>query len=242
MLVDNSTYDRWQREMRVGIGDIRDMPQRIVSLLERAREAFNADYKALSELNTEAFKRRLLETQRQFERQLDALKSEFDASFQRVQSLPNTVANSFALDAEQTALYSIAITRLQALGAFNGDEQAAEVIRRLKVQRVFERDPVLALATWLEIGNVADANGWEVTQSAIWELEPNLPDAIRAAIAAGRELSIGAARVQLGFAQAYRFLRQFGRERVYVPAWSEADGATAIDPASTRRVNSLQAV
>lgn len=242
MLVDTSTYERWQREMRVAIGDIRDMPQRIVNLLEQARAAFNGVYRINTELNPEAFKQRLSDTQRQFEKQLDALRNEFEQGYERAQALPNMVANSCALTGEQVTLYGIAVMRLQALGAFDNDDRATETVRRLKAQGVFERDSIMALATWLEIGNVADVNGWEGTQSVIWELEPNLPDAIRAAIAAGRELSIGAARVQLGFAQAYSYIRHAGRERVHIPGWSETDGVTMVDRAISQRLDALQVV
>lgn len=244
MFVTIAEYEAQRRRLDGALRTLRDAPNRIVDILQSAQREFGALQSVRGELRTEAWQQRLTKLVQSYERQIAELQSQVENAYAGAEKLLNQLANQYPLPtdaSEQSAFlsrYAIASNRVTALVGYADDSSTASAIRVLKDNDTLERDSMLALAIWLDGGQVADARGWSVTTAVLLELETLLPEPTRSMIALGRELATGIRRVRSGFAQAFLFVRQAAQTVVVIPAWSEADGVIRVDATTVRQTQS----
>ncbi|GBC97238.1 hypothetical protein HRbin16_03059 [bacterium HR16] len=244
MFVDTEQYEAQRRQLNDALRTLRNAPNRIVDVLQTAQRDFGALYRAKSELRDEAWKQRLTKLVQSAEGNLSELQAQVETAYTDAEKLANQLANEFPLPADTAkqsaflARYAIASNRLTALLGYADDSGTASTLRVFMENGTFERDTMLALACWLDAGQVADARGWSVTNAVLLELEPLLPEPTRSMIALGRELATGMHRVRTGFAQAFSYVRNTARTVAVIPAWKPEDGVIRVDATSVQQTQS----
>ena len=248
MFQERATYDAQRRQLMDAMRTLRDMPTQLVSTLRDIASDFNAVYRQRPELRDEAWQKRLTSVIQQSERRLDQLRQQAETAFATAERIANVLMNVYPLPEDPSdrtaflAQYSVACNRLTALVGFDTDSDTADAVNRLVVSGALERDAVLAVACWLHAGEIADTRQWSLTQAALQDVARVLPEPLRSMVELGSELGNGYARLQAGFAQAYKFVRLTARERVVIPSWNPNDGVTWIDSVSAQRMDAVSAV
>jgi hypothetical protein len=248
MFQEQATYDAQRRQLMDAMRTLRDMPARLVDVLREIASDFDTLYRQRAELRDESWQKRLTSLIQRGEQRIDQLRQQAETAYATAERVANVLANVYPLPqdpSERTAFlaqYSVACNRLTALVGFGTDSDTADAVNRLLVSGALELDAVLALACWLHAGEIADARQWSLTQAVLQDVARVLPEPLRGVVQLGSELGSGYARLQAGFAQAYKFVRLTARERVVIPAWNPNDGVTWIDSVSTQRTNAVSAV
>lgn len=245
MFVTTAEYEAQRRRLDGAVRTLRDTPSRIVDVLQSAQRDFGALHAVKGELRAEAWQQRLTKLVQSAEGSLSNLQAGVESAYADAEKMVNQLANQYPLPAdtaEQSAFlarYAIASNRLSALVGYASDDDTASAIRTLNANGTLGHDMMLAVACWLDGGQIADARGWSITPTVLLELEPVLPEPTRSMIALGRELATGIDRIRAGFAQAFAFVRNAAQMVAVIPAWNPADGVYRVDATTVQRTMSV---